>query len=189
MCSRRALPRRRSAAPRVSPLTTARAALVPLLLLTVACNLPRDPDRTLNRVTHGTMRVGIVHNPPWVIDSGIDVTGVEAAIVKGLAHELGARVEWERGPAPRLFEKLHDRELQLLIGGFTDTLPWRQQVAFTRPYYESPAPRDAPPSRRGNTERHVLAAAPGENAWLVRVEQALHARQAAVPAALAAERQ
>jgi polar amino acid transport system substrate-binding protein len=35
-------------------------------------------------------------------------------------------------------------------------------------------------------ERHVLAAPPGENAWLVRVERLLHARERAVPGMLRA---
>ena len=71
-----------------------------------------------------------------------------------------ARVDWVRGPAPKLMLALRDRQLDLVIGGLTSHLPWKQEVAFTRPYYR-------------DHEQHVLAAPPGENAWLVVVERYL----------------
>jgi polar amino acid transport system substrate-binding protein len=125
-----------------------------------ACDLPRDADGTLARVKGGAVRVGVIVDPPWVVDSGSDVSGVEAALAQGIAHELGARVAWVRGPAPKLMLALRDRQLDLVIGGLTSHLPWKQEVAFTRPYYR-------------DHEQHVLAAPPGENAWLVIVERYL----------------
>src|SRR4051812_2000863 len=112
------------------------ATVAAVVLVCAGCNLPRDPASTLNRVTGGTLHVGILHDPPWVIDAPPDVSGVEPAIVMDLARELGARIDWVRGPEANLIARLHDRELQLVIGGFTADLPWRQQVAFTRPYYQ-----------------------------------------------------
>src|SRR3712207_7643050 len=42
------------------------AALASLLaLVAAACDLPRDPEGTLQRVRGGTMRVGVVERRPW----------------------------------------------------------------------------------------------------------------------------
>jgi len=130
--------------------------------LLAACDLPRDPDDTLKHVQNATMRVGIVNAEPWTIDvgSGSAPSGVEPSLVQAIAQELGATVEWVRKPEHELMRDLHDRKIHLVIGGFTDVLPWKQEVAFTRPYFT-------------DRDRHVLAAPPGENAWLVAVERAI----------------
>ena len=109
------------------------AALV--ALATAACGLPRDADGTLDRVRGGTMRVGVVDNPPWVVSAPDGVGGVEGAFVTALARELGARPEWVRRPESELLEALRERELDLVIGGLTSDLPWKHEVAFTKPYY------------------------------------------------------
>lgn len=211
----------------------------------IGCDVPRDADGTLERVTHGTLRVGVVRNGPWVVDSGGTLGGVEPEIVTALARELGARVEWVRRPEPELMHALHDRQLDLVVGGLTADLPWKGQVAFTRPYYtdsivvgirEGTVMREvrgqtiaiedgdaiATEIRRRNglpvvapdlsgapgavaasvwqlaalgrvdsgillrEEPHVVAVAPGENGWLVRVERTLRERRASVPRMLRA---
>jgi polar amino acid transport system substrate-binding protein len=117
------------------------------------------------------------------------VGGVEAQLVLSLARELGARVEWVRAPEARLLESLHDRGVDLVLAGLTADTPWAKKVALTRPYYTDTAAFGAVPGAarpEPREERHVLAAPPGENAWLVRVERALHAREREVPAMLRA---
>jgi len=149
------------------------------LLVTIAavsCNLPRDPDGTLDRVRRGAMRVGFVIDTPWVTDSAGGPGGIEPAFVHALARELGGRVEWVRGQQSNLLEALHRRELDLVIGGLTASSPWKQEVALTRPFYTDTAGREP--------KEHVLAASPGENAWLVRIEQVLRARREEVPSLL-----
>ena len=111
----------------------ARLALV--LVPLVACNLPRDPAGTIDRIAHGTMRVGAVGNPPWVTISGGEVGGIEAALVAELARDLDARPQWVTGPAEELLAALEKRELDLVIGGLTADGPWKTRVALTRPYY------------------------------------------------------
>jgi polar amino acid transport system substrate-binding protein len=145
-----------------------RRVILSCLLITLsACSLPRDPDGTLTSVRGRVMRVGVIPHPPWTIDTGSTPTGVEPDIVAAIAHELGATIEWVRKPEHELFRELHERQLHLVIGGLTDTLPWKQEVAFTRPYYT-------------DHERHVLAAPPGENAWLVAIERGLERQRGAV---------
>jgi len=225
------------------------ATLCGLAVLSIAaCNLPRDSSGTLDRVRHGTMRVGLITNPPWVTDSGATTDGVEQQLVKELASRLDARVDWVRRPSSELLEALHRRELDLVIGGLTSTLPWQKEVAFTKPYYTDTiavgpaAGNGVPGSLNGATvavergsaitaelrtqgatplpvddvtratglvvaptwklvsmgradtgfvlqqQPHVLAAAQGENAWLVEIERLLRDRKSAIPGMLRAQR-
>jgi hypothetical protein len=63
-------------------------------------------------------------------------------------------------------------------------------LGATREAIAAPTWRLAQLGRTGNPElelaqhKHVLAVAPGENAWLVRVERLLHAQESHVPAML-----
>jgi polar amino acid transport system substrate-binding protein len=138
------------------------------------CGLPRDPAGTLEYVRGGTLRVGVAHNPPWVIDRGGDeVDGVEGRLAASIAGAVHARIEWVRRPEFELIKSLRKRELHLVIGGFDAKLPWAQEVAFTRPYMTSP-----------EGVAHVLAAPPGENQWLMLIEQTLEWHKPSLPAVL-----
>lgn len=100
------------------------------------CDLPRDPNGTLARVRGGTLRVGVVHAPPWArVVEGQPPTGVEVTLVQELAGELGATVEWVPGGEGRLLEAVERRELDLVIGGLTRNTPWKSRIALTRTLY------------------------------------------------------
>jgi polar amino acid transport system substrate-binding protein len=222
-----------------------RTRWIPLVLACVACDLPRDSNGTLARVRGGTMRIGVVVDTPWTTDSTDGAGGIEGSIVRLLARDLGARIDWVHGQQGDLLAALQHRELDLVIGGLSATSPWRQLVAFTRPFYVDtvsvggalngpPAatleglrvavaqgdPAAADVRKRGGTPQfvtrldsvrgaiaaptwrldrlsrranpllrlsevqHVLATAPGENAFLVRVERMLIARRHDIPAML-----
>ena len=237
----------RSAAPPSRPFVLRsailRSALVVVALAVSACGLPRDPEGTLERVRGGTMRVGVVERRPWTtLPANGGAGGLEGALVAELARELGARIQWVRSTESQLFEALKLRELDIVIGGFTDASPWAQHVAFTKPFYTDTILVGAPPGtarlrslarrdvavnarepeiaayvrRKGglpravpdlgriigllaapswqlptlgsipvgvtlHEARHVMAVAPGENAWLMRVEQSIALRKPAIP--------
>jgi polar amino acid transport system substrate-binding protein len=222
------------------------AAGVLLLIAAAACGLPRDPNGTLARVRGGTMRVGVVEQPPWTtLPAGRGAGGIEGALVAELARELGAKIEWVRATESQLLEALEMRELDIVIGGLTDDSPWVQHVAVTKPFYtdtivvgalpgarrlrtidrrpvffdardpaigayvrreggiprpiaelgEAPGLVAAPTwhlaslglAHAGITLReahHVMAAPPGENAWLMRIEQSITLRKPAIPSLL-----
>ncbi|HEV7993790.1 MAG TPA: transporter substrate-binding domain-containing protein [Gemmatimonadaceae bacterium] len=107
------------------------------------------------------MRVGVVDHAPWARTSDSGVTGVEPTLVADLARQLHARPQWRSGAESELLQALHERALDIVVGGLTADSPWKSQVALTRPY------------EGGEDAKHVLAVAPGENAWLMRVEQYL----------------
>jgi len=78
-------------------------------------------------------------------------------------------------PEFELIRALRSREVHLVIGGFDTKVEWAPQVALTRPYLESP-----------DGKAHVLAAPPGENAWLIFIDRELEKRKPGIPAMLAA---
>ena len=108
--------------------------LVAVIVGTVACGVPRDPEKTLERVTGGVMRVGITESDPWTLLTGPEPSGVEVELVKQFARSLDARIEWIDGSEAELFEALEVREIDLAIGGFTSQSPWAGKVGFTHPY-------------------------------------------------------
>ena len=100
-----------------------------------ACNLPRDADDTLAHVQGGTMRVGMVVDTPWVTDSAGGAGGIEGALTRAIAADVHANIAWVHGTEASLLESVRERELDLVIGGFTATSPYSKHVAFTKPYY------------------------------------------------------
>ncbi|MFL0580204.1 substrate-binding periplasmic protein [Dietzia sp. 179-F 9C3 NHS] len=142
------------------------AALALGAALVAGCSgpFPRDVDGSLERISGGTLRVGVSENPPWtqVSDDG-EVTGREADLVTGFARSEGARVEWTPGAESELVTAMTRGDLDVLIGGLTADSPWEQEVAITRHYAEEVTPD-------GDTEKLVMATPLGENALLVALE-------------------
>jgi hypothetical protein len=130
-------------------------------------SIPTDPDQTLQRVRGGVLRVGASPHEPWIVWSAeSEPTGTEAAVVVAFAETLDARVEWSRGGEEALIGRLERGELDLVVGGLTAKTPWVSKAAITKPY-RSVTTAD------GKTEKHVLAAPLGENAFLVALERFL----------------
>lgn len=144
---------------------------VALFLISFGCGLPRDSEGTLHRVRNGTMRVGVSSNAPWVmaVDSGF--SGYEATMVGELARDLNSRIEVHSGAESVLLEDLHNRKLDVVVGGLTADSRWKKDVALTTPYHTD---------REG--KKHVLALPLGENQWLVRVEEYLRDNEARLKA-------
>lgn len=110
-----------------------------------ACDVPRDPEATLDRVTGGTMRVGVSHNPPWVDLDGTEPTGVEVELVEAFAEELDAEVEFYEGATDDLAAAIHVRELDLLIAGLTATTTLSSEITVTHPYLTTAVVVGVPP--------------------------------------------
>lgn len=122
--------------------------LVLTLVAPAACELPRDPETTLERVSGGTLRVGIASHDPWVVLEPDGPAGVEVEIVERFAEEIDAEIEWVEGEVEELAAAVHVRELDLLIAGLTRTSKISSEAALTHPYL---------------TTQVVVATPPGEN--------------------------
>lgn len=162
-------------------------SLAVLILLPLAgCDLPRDPEDTLQQARGGTLRVGVIHDKPWTLEAsgGEPARGVEVELVNRLASELDATVVWESGGDSRLMQKLEEFELDLVVGGIVQNTAWEKRVGLTSPYFiEQPkSAADGKASRIHRKERkHVFAIPPGENGWLVHLDRFLEDNRSLVP--------
>lgn len=143
-----------------------------LALGLVGCSghYPADPDGTLDRVSGGTLRVGVSHQPPWTDTSGDnspdDPGGIEAQLIEDYAASIDAEVDWHVGGEEQLIKLLSERQLDVVIGGLTDQSPWESEVALTTDYAEALGVD-------GKTAKHVVAVQMGENALMSSVERFL----------------
>ena len=142
-----------------------------LLLVAGGCSatIPTDPDGTLERVSGGTLRVGVSPNPPWTdLPGGPDAApaGTEVELVEQFARSIDAEIVWVPGGEEDLVGQLEHSELDLLVGGLTARSPWSNKVALTYRYTSTTGPR-------GEKELHVMATPMGENAFLVELERFL----------------
>lgn len=84
-----------------------RAAAVCLsALVFVACEIPRDPEGTLDRATGGTITVGAIEAEPWVVvEDDEPRDGVEVALVERFAVSIDADVRWVVGSEEELLSR------------------------------------------------------------------------------------
>ncbi|HEX2295262.1 MAG TPA: transporter substrate-binding domain-containing protein [Actinomycetota bacterium] len=116
-----------------------------VVLLLAACGLPRDPETTLQRVSGGTLRVGVSEHEPWVVLGGPEPAGVEVELVERFADEIDAEIEWVEGEVEELAGALHVREIDLLIAGLTSRSKIASEGALTHPYLTTAVVVAAPP--------------------------------------------
>jgi len=137
------------------------------LLTGCGISLPADPEGTLDRVRDGQLRVGVSTNAPWTeTRDGAEPAGIEPDLVREFAATLNADIRWSEGGEEKLVDELERGNLDLVLGGLTKDTPWAEKVAVTAPYAEAP-------DGHGETHKHVMAAPPGENAFLVELEDFL----------------
>ena len=145
-----------------------RVLLLPILLsLLAACGLPRDPEKTSDRIasTH-ELRVGVSDSPPWTVSRGGQPSGKEPDLVRGFAEQIGAHVAWRRGSESSLVRALEEHELDLVIGGFDKKTRWSAVAGLSQPF-----------AKDGEGKQHVLLAAPGENRLILTLDRFLAERK------------
>ena len=58
-------------------------------------SIPADPDSTLERVSGGTLRVGVTANGKWAsVREGEEPGGIEPTLVRSFASSISAAPEW-----------------------------------------------------------------------------------------------
>ena len=110
------------------------------------CQVPQDPDGTLDIVRDGTMRVGVTESDPWVdLADPENPEGVEPELVRQFAERLNAEIDWIDGSEEELIGALKEGQLDLVIGGLTKKTPWKKEAGLTWPYLETRLVVGAPP--------------------------------------------
>lgn len=108
-----------------------------LPLLAAGCRYPKDPENTLEQVRGGTLHAGVVHAPPWVSAATGPPSGPEAELLRRIAADLDATIEWHAGPPDQVLKLLEERLLAVAIGGFEKKSPYAKKAAATRHYGET----------------------------------------------------
>src|SRR5687767_10926216 len=98
------------------------------------CTIPDDSDGTYEHIRGGVLRVGVTEHEPWVSLRQPEPSGVEVGLIRELAAQLDARVDYTSGSEEELVEALHERDLDVVIGGITDKTRWKKDAAPTKPY-------------------------------------------------------
>lgn len=146
------------------------AVLLVVLLLTSCAAIPADPEKTLARIqSSGVLLAGATPRPPWVElpkQEGQPPGGSEVALVEDFAAQLGAEVTWTVAGEEELVRLMENGELDVMVGGLTSQNPYKNKVAFTRPYSKSV-------DSEGKTHKQVMAVRLGENALLSALERYL----------------
>lgn len=114
-------------------------------LFVTSCTIPDDTDGTYEHIKGGVLRVGVTENEPWVSLEQSDPSGVEVGLIRELAAQLGARVDYTTGSEEELVEALRERDLDVVIGGITDKTPRSKEVAMTKPYLTTHITVGVPP--------------------------------------------
>lgn len=139
--------------------SSARALLaLPAIFALTACGMPRDPAGTENAIRkRGTVILGAVE--------GAAPDPASQRQLARAASALGATVTRVPGHGEELLAGLEEGHFDLVYGEFADESPWATHVHFGQP-----ATREGKP---GKTERLPrFAFRNGENAWIMRVEDA-----------------
>jgi hypothetical protein len=126
------------------------------------CDLPRDPEETLETVQGQDLRVGVLK-----FGENADK---DRPIVERLARSLGARLVYVEGDAHALFEDLKRGHLHLVIGGVPESTPFAKELGLSKPVGPLHGARE--------DEDRVIAVRPGENAFLLRVNEVIEAAKA-----------
>ena len=119
------------------------------VLLSACSAIPADTEGTLSRTQNGTLVVGVSEHHPWtnVSDEG-EYSGSEVDLIL-------------HAPESILAERVKNGEVDVVIGGLTDSSPWSSHMALTRPYTEV------------DGEKMVMGTRLGENQFLVELERHL----------------
>jgi hypothetical protein len=126
------------------------------------CDLPRDPEETLETVQGQELRVGVLK-----FGQNADK---DRPIVERLGSSLGAKLIYVEGDAHGLFEDLKRGHLHLVIGGVPESTPFAKELGLSKPV--------GPLHGAYEEENRVLAVRPGENGFLLRVNEVIEAVKA-----------
>jgi len=129
---------------------------VTLLFVLAACQLPKDPENTIQTVQGAVLKVGLLQDPL----PQIDLTAVTL-----IADALNAKVEWHRENPHRMLDALEVGDLHLLAGGIPEDSPLTDHAGATNPIGHVTVGADRP--------ERVLLLRRGENRFLMRANMAL----------------
>jgi ABC-type amino acid transport substrate-binding protein len=137
-----------------------RGSLIIIALLLAGCGLPRDREKTSDRISSShELRVGVTDNGSWTNAQSAEPSGIEPDLVRQFASSMGAHVLWTRGSEANLAQSLKHHDLDLAIGGFDAKTPWKSIAGVSQPFAET-----------ADKKKHVFLAIPGENRFILSLD-------------------
>jgi len=129
------------------------------------CSIPQDPHHTLDNIMQRKyIRAGVSENAPWVKLNG-EISGIEVSILKDFSKSLACTIQWISGTESTLLDSLRRFKLDIVISGLTINSIWKGHIGMTRPFAEI------------NDLQFVIAVPPGENEWLMKLEEFLYLKK------------
>jgi len=144
-------------------------SFIPLLVIALGATLagcddfPKDPGETTEHVREsGEMRTGLI--------AGADQENErQKALAEQIATAVEAKPVFEEGTAEILVPKLEKGELDIVIGSFAKSTPWKKHAALTKPANQTEEDSERPKLR--------ALVRKGENRWLMLVERQVTSQQ------------
>ena len=133
-------------------------AIIALGLTLAGCDdFPKDPVETTAHVREtGEMRAGLI--------AGADQDHArEKALAEAIAKAAEAETVFHEGTAEILVPRLETGELDVVIGSFAKSTPWKKHAAITKPVTKADEESESPQLR--------ALVRKGENRWLMLVQK------------------
>lgn len=132
--------------------------LIGMFLLFISCTFPKDPHETFLTSKEEGLRIGVVHNPPYTIITDSTFSGKEITLLSQFCKKEQLSYHFATGTETALIRQLKAYQLDVVVGGFTKTSLWKEEVGMTKPY----------------DRHHVFFVPKGENRLVYELETFLH---------------
>ena len=130
--------------------------ILALGILSACTRFPADTEGTLDKVTNGELRVGLVHT--------VEGAPTLLSFVEQLSARTDSRIALISGSAEPMLMKLEAGELDLVLGQFDRNSPWQQRITFSQPISMT--------EQKGVGHELKAAIRNGEHAWSMEVDRA-----------------
>lgn len=139
---------------------------IAILLTALACNQPSDPKNTLNDVRHrGILKAGVSYNPPFVVTSPHDTTGIDIDLLNDIANDLEVKLQLVYGSETEITHRLEETKIDIAAAGFLNKTLFKKKMGLTNWYLQR------------HDSSYVLGIPKGENAWVMYLEKFIYAHR------------
>jgi hypothetical protein len=132
------------------------ASYLLIAMFVISCDVPRDPEGTLEKVRGATLTVG-VNGKNELTDER------ERQVIEHFASSLDAKISYHHGELHQLVAELENGEIDLIAGKLPGQTPFANKLGLSQPV--STTVLD------GKTIDTVFAVRQGENGFLFQLEK------------------
>ncbi|EHP83624.1 ABC transporter substrate-binding protein [Methanotorris formicicus] len=112
-----------------------------LILFVVICGcLENNPhEREIKTIKPGVLTIGVINSnaPPFVFEKDGKLTGFDIELITEISKYLGLKPEFKRYYFHMLIPSIKANEIDCAVSAITITQKRKQEVSFSRPYFET----------------------------------------------------